>query len=97
MRLNFLNLYVGFICGSMRVKEQISYTHTVKRDWITSSNINNYSTLNSDHSRGSDRGKIWASSVEFLVFGSPAGYMLAPMFGSLELQSVIPQTQPVHL
>ena len=37
------------VCGSMRIKEKTSRKHMFKRDWTTSSNNNNYSTLNSEH------------------------------------------------
>jgi hypothetical protein len=37
------------VCGSMRIKEQTSQRHVLERNYIASSNINNFSTLTNEH------------------------------------------------
>ena len=38
---SWLDPYIWSVCGSMRIKEQTTQRHMFKRDWSTSSNINN--------------------------------------------------------
>jgi hypothetical protein len=37
------------VCGSAKIKEQVSYIHMFERDRIASLDMNNYSTLSNEH------------------------------------------------
>ena len=42
-------IYTWLVCGYVRIKEQTPLIHMLKRNWTTSLNFINHSTLNSEH------------------------------------------------